>query len=271
MSDATVRASRPTGTGTGTGTGSGRHWRMLWALTRSEWWLLLREPSAFFFTLIFPLLLLLVFGGIFGNDPDPDLGGVGAMDRQVPAYTILIVATLAIFNIPTQLVSYRETGVLRRLRATPVRAWMIFGAQLLVGFVVTAVGTVLMMIVGRILFSLAMPDRPFAVALCLTLGVISFGAGGFLLAALCRTGRQVALVANVLYFPQLFLSGASFPRELFPGWLQTVSQWLPMSQLVIQLQTLWEGGGWRPVSLLYLAVLFVVGMTVSIRLFRWER
>jgi ABC-2 type transport system permease protein len=262
--------ARPAGT-TRAGGGIGRQLTMLRAMTVSEWRLLLREPSSFFFTLVFPILLLLVFGGVFGNDPDDGFDGVGPMDRQVPAYTILIIGTLAIFTIPIQLVSYRETGVLRRLRATPVRSWMMFAALLLVGIVVTAVGTVLMMGIGRVLFDLRMPDRPFAVALCLLAGVVSFAAGGFLLASLASTARQASLVANALYFPQLFLSGSSFPRELFPDWLRSVSQWLPMSQLVIQLQTLWEGGGWRPVSLLYLAVLFVVGIGLSVRLFRCDR
>ncbi|HEV2528994.1 MAG TPA: ABC transporter permease [Thermomicrobiales bacterium] len=260
-----------TGRDAETGAGFSPRFRMLRAMTASEWRLLLREPSSFFFTLVFPILLLLVFGGVFGNDPADGFDGVGPMDRQVPAYLILIIGTLAIFTIPIQLVTYRETGVLRRLRATPVRAWMLFAAQLLVGVAVTAAGTLLMVLVGRLLFDFAMPARPAAVAACLLVGVVAFGAGGFLLAALCRTARQASLIANVLYFPQLFLSGASFPRELFPGWLRTASEWFPMSQLVIQLQTLWEGGGWRPVSLLYLGVLFFVGMTVSVRLFRWER
>ena len=268
MADRTMAVTAPD---RGRMSGVARQLRMLWALTRSEWRLLLREPSSFFFTLIFPVLLLLVFGSVFGNDPADGFDGVGPMDRQVPAYAILIVGTLAIFNIPIQLASYRELGVLRRLRATPVRAWMIFGAQLAVGFVVTAIGTVVMMGVGRVLFDLSMPGRPWATALALVLGVISFSAGGFLFAALCRTARQVQLIANVLYFPQLFLSGASFPRELFPEWLQSVSQWLPMTQLVLQVQSLWEGHGWRPTSLVYLAVLFVVGLGLSIRLFRWER
>ena len=271
MTESTVGSGRMAARSLESGGGWRRQLKMAAAMTVSEWRLLLREPSAFFFTLVFPILLVLVFGGIFGNDPADGFEGVGAMDRQVPAYCVLIIGTLAIFNIPIQLASYRELGVLRRLRATPVRAWMVFGAQLAVGIVVTALGTVLMLIIGRILFDLQMPARPFATALALLLGVVSFASAGFLIAALATSSRQVQVVANLLYFPQLFLSGTSFPRELFPHWLRVISEWLPLSQLVLQVQSLWFGDGWRVSSLIYLAVLFVIGNALSIRLFRWEK
>lgn len=272
MADLATAPRTPAPRGVRSGSmGVGRLIRMTWAMTVAEWKLLLREPSAFFFTLIFPILLLLVFGGIFGNDPADGFDGVGAMDRSVPAYCVLIIGTLAIFNIPIQLAAYRENGVLRRLQATPVRAWMIFAAQLAVGFVVTAIGTVLMLIIGVLVFDLSLPERPFATAAALVLGVIGFASAGFVIAALCRTSRQVQLVANFLYFPQLFLSGASLPRNLFPDWLETVSQWLPLTQLTLLIQDLWVGEGWRTSAIAYLVVMTVVGLFLSVRLFRWEK
>lgn len=251
--------------------GIGRQARMTWAMTVAEWRLLLREPSAFFFTLIFPILLLLVFGGIFGNDPADGFEGVGPMDRSVPAYCVLIIGTLAIFNIPIQLATYRENGVLRRLQATPIRAWMIFAAQLAVGFTVTALGTVLMLLIGVLAFDLNLPEQPFATVTALVLGVIGFSSAGFVIAALCRTSRQVQLVANFIYFPQLFLSGASLPRDLFPNWLERISQWLPLTQLTLLVQDLWVGDGWRTSSIIYLVAMTVIGISVSVRLFRWEK
>lgn len=245
--------------------------KMAGAMTVSEWKLLVREPSAFFFTLVFPILLVLVFGSIFGNDPADGYNGRGSVDLSVPAYCVLIIGTLAIFNIPIALASKRETGVLQRLRATPIRSWMVFASQLVVGFAVTAAGTILMLIIGRILFDLRMPEQPFATAVALILGVISFGTVGFLLAAVVTTSRQAQVIANLLYFPQLFLSGVSIPRELFPDWLRSISEWLPLTQLVLQVQSLWFGEGWRTTSLIYMAVLFAVGAVVSVRLFRWEK
>ena len=253
------------------GEGAGRQLRMLGALVRSEWQLLLREPSAFFFTMVFPILLVLLFGAIFGNDPKNGFNGHGSMDLQVPAYCVLIIGTLSLFNVPIQLSQYRETGVLRRFHVAPVRAWMIFVSQLIVGLLVVALGTILMMLIGKVLYGLHWPEQPFAVALGLLVGTIGFSAVGFLMAAVLQTSRQVQLVANILYFPQLFLSGTSFPRELFPHWLRVISEWLPLTQVVLLIQSLWFGDGWRPVSLLYLGVIFVVGYGLAIRLFRWDR
>ncbi len=267
----TVRTTSPAASNWSSSIGFGRQVRMAWAMTVSEWRLLLREPSAFFFTLVFPILLLLVFGGIFGNDPADGFEGVGPMDRSVPAYCVLIIGTLAIFNIPIQLAAYRENGVLRRLQATPIRAWMIFGAQLAVGFAVTALGTLLMLLIGVLVFDLNLPERPFATALALVMGVIGFASAGFVIAALCRTSRQVQLVANFLYFPQLFLSGASLPRNLFPDWLERISEWLPLTQLTLLVQDLWVGDGWRLSAIVYLVAMTVIGLALSIRLFRWEK
>ena len=90
-----------------------------------EFKLFLREPEAFFFTLIFPLILLFVFGSIFGNQPNEVsfylFGGRGSVDASVPAYMALIIGITGLMLIPYLVATYREKGILRRLRTTPIR------------------------------------------------------------------------------------------------------------------------------------------------------
>ena len=91
--------------------------RGLRRLTAMDLRLYLREPIATFFTLAFPPLLVVLFGTIYGNDPTPMFGGRGSMDVSMPAYTALILGTVAFLGIPINISSNRETGVLRRYRA----------------------------------------------------------------------------------------------------------------------------------------------------------
>lgn len=90
------------------------------SMTKTELKLYLRDPMAVFFTLLFPLMMLFLFGSIFGNESDPDLGGRGSVDVSVPGYIAITIATNAIMGLPINLATYRAGGVLRRFRATPL-------------------------------------------------------------------------------------------------------------------------------------------------------
>ncbi len=83
--------------------------------------LYVREPIATFFTLAFPPLLVILFGAMYGNEPTPMFGGYGSMDISMPAYTALILGTVGFLSVPITISGYRETGVLRRFQATPMR------------------------------------------------------------------------------------------------------------------------------------------------------
>src|SRR5690349_6986990 len=104
--------------------------KQLWKITRVEALLMLREPMATFFILLFPLLILFVFGSIFGNDPFPGTD-VGTVDVSIPGYMAMVIGTTAFMSIPVALATYREQGVLRRLRATPLKPAILLGGQLI--------------------------------------------------------------------------------------------------------------------------------------------
>ena len=88
--------------------------RGLYKLSVVEMKLFLREPMAAFFTLVFPLMMLFLFGSIYGNKPSPFFGGFGSVDISVPAYTAMIIATSGLMGITIVLATYREQGILRR-------------------------------------------------------------------------------------------------------------------------------------------------------------
>src|SRR5512136_2231618 len=102
--------------------------KSLLKMTWVEAKLFLREPIGAFFTLAFPLMMLFLFGSMYGNKPVPEFGGRGTIDISVPAYTAMIIATTGLMGLTITMAAYRENGVLRRLRTTPVSPLVILTA-----------------------------------------------------------------------------------------------------------------------------------------------
>ena len=245
----------------------------LHALTTTTWVelkLFLREPGAAFFTLILPVLLLVLNGSGGSNERQADLGGAGAIDVLVPGYIALVIATFAMTNLPGLLATYRERGVLRRLQATPVRPSTILFAQLLVQALVATLGLAVLVVVGTTAFDLRAPQAPAAVVTAYVVAVGGFTALGFLLAAVLPTARSTAAVSFALYLPMIFLSGAIVPYEMLPDWAQRVSGFLPLTYVVDALREPWTAGTWDVAALTVLLVMVAVGTALSSRVFRWS-
>jgi len=241
---------------------------LLWVETK----IFLRQPEAFFFTLVFPLLLLFLFGSIYGNKPNPFFGGRGTVDFSTPAYMAMIICSTGLLSIAIAVSSYREKGILRRYRATPLRPGVVIASQIVLHLIMTALGAGLLIVAARLVYGLKFPGRASEVAAAFILCSLSFFAAGFLVAGLARTARAAYIIGMVLYFPNLFLSGATFPKEMFPEPVKAVGRFIPLTHVVNLLQGLWFGQPWSrfTVETVFLGALLVVGAAVSAKTFRWE-
>jgi ABC-2 type transport system permease protein len=246
--------------------------RGFWKFVFVELKLFLREPQAAFFTLAFPMMMLFLFGSIYGNDPTSFFGGFGSVDVSVPAYTAIIIATSGLFSLTIFMATYRESGILRRLKVTPLHPITILGVEVVVIFLMTALGMALLVIAGKIVYNLRFAGNPFSVLVAFVLCSLSFFSLGFVLAGMLPTARSAQIVAMALYFPMIFLSGATIPREILPETVKQYSQILPLTHVVTLLRGLWTGDGWSQhvKEVIILAALFVAGIIVSAKTFRWE-
>lgn len=243
--------------------------RALYGMTLTEAKLFLREPAAVFFTLAFPAMVLLLFGSVFGGYPVPGTD-LRAIDIYTPSYTGMVIGTVALIGLPTTLASYRERGVLRRLRAAPLRPSTVLASYVIVHLLATAAGVALLFLAARLAFGLRMPEAPFPVALALVFASLSLFAAGFLLAGLLPTVRVASAVGQAIFFPMLFLSGALLPREQLPEALRQAGDFLPLTHAVALVRDLWLGEGWNLAALAFLAGTMAVSVAVSSRTFRWE-
>jgi ABC-2 type transport system permease protein len=234
--------------------------------------LYLREPMAAFFTLFFGPLVLVLLGLVIGNRPDPMFGGKGYLDLAVPAYIGVVIGIVGLTVVPITSVIRRETGVLRRFSMTPLRPLTYFATDILVPFVITLGGVLLLVLLGRFLYDVRLEGNPAGLLAAVALGTIAFFALGYALAALMPNSRVAILVGNVVLYPMLFLSGAFMPLQMMPAQAQALSQWLPMTHLVALLRGAWYGAPWSGlwVDAAVLAGVAALGVAIVALTFRWE-
>jgi len=238
-------------------------------LTRVETLLLLREPAAVLFTLALPLVLL-TLNGSGGNEPNPRFGGAGITDVLMAGYLVYVMATSAIMGLGETLADYRDRGILRRLRVTPLRPWQILTSHALTHLAMTALGVILLVVVGAVGFGLHLPASIGAAVLALVVAAASMISVGFVLGALLPTVRTTQAVAAAIYFPAIFVSGALFPREVLPSFAQQIGNVLPMTYAVRAIREAWTAGTIDWPGLGILAGTTAVGVLVAVRMFRWE-
>jgi ABC-2 type transport system permease protein len=246
--------------------------KSLLKMTWMEGKLFLREPASAFFTLIFPLLMLFIFGSIYGNNPPPGSTSRGAIDALIPAFTAMIIGMVGLMPITITLATYRENGILRRLRTTPISPLVVMVAQVIVVFTMTVLGMILLVSAGVLVYHVQFEGNLLSLLGGFVLASLSFYGIGFILASTLPTARTAQIVAMVLLYPMLILSGAAWPRELMPATVEKISAFLPLTYVVNLLRGLWVGDAWslHVTDVIILVVMLAVGVLVSVRLFRWE-
>lgn len=246
------------------------------SLTKMTWMeakLFLREPVGVFFTLVFPLIMLFIFGTIYSNVPaGPGSGGPEAIGSLIPAFTAMVIGITGLMAVTITMATYRENGILRRLRTTPVSPLVVMAAQVVVVFTMTALGVLLLIAAAKLVYHVRFEGNALSMMGGFILGSLSFFGIGFILAGVMPTARTAQVVAMVLVYPMLIFSGAAWPRELMPATIQKVSAFIPLTYVVNLLSGLWIGEPWGKHLLVVgvLAGMLLLGVIVSAKTFRWE-
>jgi ABC-2 type transport system permease protein len=234
--------------------------------------LYLREPAATFFTIIFAPMLLLLFGAIYGNKPEAFFGGRGMVDVSVPSYIALIIISVGFMGIPIATAANREAGVLRRFRTTPLRPSAYIIANISSYYVMTALGVVALILVGKAVYGLRFEGNIVSVWAGFTLSALAFFALGYLIAGVAPTARVAQAAGMIFAFPMMFLSGSAIPLEVLPQSIRKIASFIPLTHVVTLMRGLWAGEGWGR-HLMEVAVLggiLILGVALSARFFRWE-
>lgn len=248
--------------------------RGLWRLTWIEIRIFLREPLGAIGTFV-PVIVFVVLGRVTeymiarGGPATAAAVARGSATRpDLPVLAAMLIALNAVLSLVSVVSIYREGGILKRLRATPLRPQTILTAQVLVKLFFTAVTVALMLLAGRryIPPDTHLPMVSFSIALLVsTLSILSIG---FLIASLVPTARLAQPVAAFILYPMVGVSGLVVPLSTLPAPLRH----LPLTYAVSLLHGISRGDAWllHAGDLAALALYFVVFTVVSARVFRWE-
>ncbi len=240
--------------------------RNAWTLTLIRMRLALRNRAFIFFSLLMPLGFLFVYLGI-GRRLLP--GGTSYLLGAVLALTVMG----SFWGLSTQLVMFREQGILRRFRLAPVGPGAMLASSIVSNYFLTLPTVVMEFLLARWIFHLDRWGNLWGVWAFVTLGTITFAAFGLIVASVSNTMQETQVINNLIWSVFLFFSGATFPLPVLPSSIQYLADYLPPTYLVTGFQrVLVRGATLRQVGaeLLALAGGSAVAFLISMQLFRWE-
>lgn len=240
---------------------------------RTEQLLFWRNREAAFFTFFLPVIFFLIFGSVYGNDRIASEGHVRAAAFLEAGMIGYGVAATCFAGLGITLVVRRESGILKRIRATPLPAMTYLVATLASTFIVFLIEAVLIIVIGRLLFNVALPTRVPALVFVLALGALAFAALGLGITGLVRSSEGSSAVINAVYLPMAIISGTFFSPKSYPSFLRIIADVLPLTHyteltrdVMLHHTRLTTDAGAIGVVILWGAV----GLLAAARGFRWQ-
>lgn len=244
--------------------------RLLLHQLRAEQKLFWRSRELAFFTFLLPIVFFLILASAYGDEKIEGADGYLYLLSGMIGYGA-VATTFA--GLALLLVIRRESGVLKRLRATPLPGGTYIAAVLGSIVFVFFLEAVALIVLGNVAFDVALPDTVLSLVLVLALGAAAFAALGVGLTAVIRSAEGSSAVVNAIYLPLTFISGSFFSSDAFPRVLRAVAEALPLVHFIRLVRDvmvfddqIWE----HPTAVAIVAAWAVVGTVVAVRGFRWE-
>jgi ABC-2 type transport system permease protein len=246
--------------------------RGLWKLTWLELKIFVREPMGFIGAVAIPVVLFVVLARVLGPRVATVSRAAPSFGQMLPAFSAIFVAMSAVVSLVTIISIYREGGILKRLRATPLRPHVILSAHVIVKLLLTAVTLVALVLAGKRYYPVGadVPLISFGIAvLFATWSVLSIG---FVIASFVPTARFAQPLAALILYPMIAVSGLFFPVSMLPAPIAMVANVLPLTAAASLLNGIWWREGWlaHAGDVVTLVATFVACMALSAKVFRWE-
>jgi ABC-2 type transport system permease protein len=236
-----------------------------------------RNPASVFFTVMFPVVLLLIFATVFGSQTVDVRGGIKTTTYYVPAIITLSVISATMQSLAMSLVIAREDGRLKRSRGTPMPPWVFIAGRIGNSIVVALMMLALLAAIGRVLYGVEIPwDRLPAIVATLVVGAAAFCCLGIALTAAIPSQDAAAPIVNALLLPLYFLSGVFIPDDQLPSGVIHFADLFPIRHFFEAFFDAYvpaNGAASASISwdnLAIVAIWGVVGLLLAVRFFRWS-
>ncbi len=246
--------------------------RALLKLTWLELKIFAREPLGLIGALILPTVIVIGIGRTLGGSAPRNPRITDFVSVDLPVFAAITASLNAVLSLVTIVSIYRESGILKRLRATPLGPTRILSAHVIVKIVMTMATLIVMMLAGRRVLALHFDLRSLSFIAAAMISMASIVSIGFLIASVVPTARFAQPIGAIVLYPMLILSGIFFPLSALPPWLEQVVRALPFTYAVSLIRGIWIGESWSAHAYdVGALLLFAVVLTaVSSRVFRWE-
>jgi ABC-2 type transport system permease protein len=248
--------------------------RLIWDQFRFQNRIFWRTPIAAFFTLVFPLMLLILFTAIFGNDEIEELG-ITTAQFFTPGLAVFAAVSSAYTGLAIGTAIARDNLILKRVRGTPIPPWAYIAGRVSSSVYVAAIAVALMMGVGIVAYGVKFFPRTIpAMIVTFLVGVACFAALGMLVAAISPNGDTVPAITNATLLPVAFISGIFFPLNEPPRWMEVAGNLFPLKHFAVAFRDCFDptktGMQFHWPELAYMALWGVGATVLAIRLFKWE-
>jgi imidazolonepropionase-like amidohydrolase/ABC-type multidrug transport system permease subunit len=238
------------------------------ALIQIDLKLAFRQRAVIFFNYLFPMIFFFVFAQALGAEQ-------GGVINQVVTMTVTIgILGNGLFGAGMRAVQEREMNILRRYKVTPISPAPILVASMVTGWILFMPLILMMLAIASLFYGMVLPARLGSLLVFTSVALVAFRALGLILASTANSMAESNILTQLFYLPMLFLSGATLPASLFPGWLAVVTQFIPATYLVSGMQGILlrketVADNWQAVAALMVTML--LGFFISMKLFRWEK
>jgi ABC-2 type transport system permease protein len=233
-----------------------------------------RSPQSRYFTLLLPIVFLVIFAAIFNGSTVVDGQPVDITTYYVPGIMTLGIISASFVNLTQAIVAQRESGVLKRTRATPVPAGVVIASRAGVGVIVALVMSALLLVIGRVAYGVQVPSSTIVgLIIAVIVGAASFCCLGFAISTRVGAADAAAPVTNLTVLPLYFISGVFVPEGQIPSLLRAIADVFPIRHLAVAMLTPFihtNGAGIAAGDLLIVAAWGVAGLAVAARSFQWS-
>ena len=246
--------------------------RGLWQLTWIEIKVFLREPLGMIGAIAVPIVVFLVLGRIIGRQSASAVEAQSFLRVGLPVLASLLIVLSEVLSLVTIISIYREGGILKRLRATPLRPPTILCAHVLVKVALTTITWGLMLMFGWRYYPVSLDVHVVSFTVALLIATVSILSIGFVIASVVPTARFAQPIGSLILYPMISVSGLFTPIEVMPPALQTIARAMPLTYAVSLLKGIWGGDPWlgHVTDIAALAVVFAACTALSAKIFRWE-
>lgn len=230
----------------------------------------LRCPDSIIFGICMPVLILLLIGGVWGDNITE--GGYTLLEGSFPSLITVGICATAFMGIPLSIADYREKKILKHYFVTPINPVVILFVEFVKDMIIAIISAIFVSLVAKLVFDYSMKGNIVIFILAYFLVLISMFSIGSIIASVCKNIKIANVVTSFVYFPMLFLSGAVIPFEVFPKSLRNVASILPLTQGIKLLKScaLNQSVGNITISLSVLIISLILGIIISLKTFKWE-